>query len=176
MRNRSNWLAAVVCSAVAGLLGTSSVSAQVYGTDYLSFRGEGVILDNPTTSACQSININFNTNFFVIYRFTANPSLIADALYFVSGVNSSFRILSTQSPNFSLNGTSTFTSTDENRMGSLANGSGTSTITILSGLGAPVTTGTGNIKFVNGSITNFFGNSVGCNITNFHGAAVAIPQ
>src|SRR5215472_1228816 len=91
MSNRSSWLAAFLCSAIAGLLGTSSVSAQEYGGDYLSFRGEGVVLDNPTTTQCQSIGINFNTNFFVIYRFAAIPALIADALYFVSGDNASFR-------------------------------------------------------------------------------------
>jgi len=173
--NRSNWLAAIVCSAIAGLLGTNSASAQEYGGDYLSFRGEGVVLDNPTTTQCQSIGINFNTNFFVIYRFAAIPALIADALYFVSGNNSSFRIVSTQSPGFSLNGTSTFNSTTVSRLGDLTTGSGSSTITILAGSNAAVTTATGNIKIVNGHITSFF-NISGCDITDFHGAAVAIPE
>src|SRR5437588_4448747 len=107
MSNRSDALAALVCG-IAALLGTSSVSAQTYGTDYESFRGEGVILDNPTPAACQNFDINFGTTFFFIYRFSANPAVIADALYFVSGRQSAFRIVSTQSPTFSLNGTSTF--------------------------------------------------------------------
>ena len=173
MRN-SKWLAALV-GAITGLLGTSSVSAQTYRTDYLSFRGEGVVLDNPTPAACQNFNINFGTTFFFIYRFSANPSVIADALYFVSGTGSSFRIISTQSPNFSLNGTSTFNYTNENRLGDFGTGTGSSTIGISSGLNTAVTTATGNIKIVNGHITSFF-NISGCDITDFHGAAVAIPE
>jgi len=176
MSSRLNCLAALVCSAIAGLLGTSSVSAQTYGTDYLSFRGEGIILDNPTTAACQSIGINFNSNFSVIYRFAANPAAIADALMFVSGNSSTFRIVSTQSPGFSLNGASTFNSNTQNRFGDIPTPlNGTSNITIMAGNNTAVSLGTGNIKFVNGQITNFF-NKSGCDITNFHGAAVAIPQ
>jgi len=177
MSNGSNWLAAVVCSAIAGLLGTSSASAQTYGTDYLSFRGEAVVLDNPTPVACQNIGINFNTNFFFIYRWTANPAVIADALYLKSGNDTTFRIISTQSPNFSLNGTSTYDSTTNNRLGTFFStpSAGTSTMTIAAGSNALVSLATGNMKIVGGAIQNLF-NTTGCNITNLHGAGVAIPQ
>jgi hypothetical protein len=171
---RSNCLAALVCGAVAGLLGTSTVSAQVYGTDYLAFRGEGVVLDNPTSAGCQSQNINFGTTFFFIYRFTANPSSVAEAIDLTSGNGSTFRMLSTQSPGFSFNGTSTYSWTLFNRHGDFFSGTGTSTITIASGLGQPVNTGTGNLKFTQGNISAFFGS--GCSITNFHAAAVAVPN
>src|SRR5947208_3187527 len=141
MLNRSNWLAALVCSAIAGLLGTSTVSAQaVYGTDYLTFRGEGVILDNPTPAACQSFNIVLGSTYFFVYRFTANPSLIAETLDFHAGSGSHFRVVSTQSPGFSLNGTSTFNWSNFSRLGNFSSGTGSSTMTILAGNNSAVST------------------------------------
>ena len=148
-----------------------------YGTDYLSFRGQGVILDNPTPTACQNFGINFNTPLFFIYRWTNDPSVAnnADALYFISELGSSFQIISTQSPGFSLNGTSAFNYTNEDQYGNLITGTGSSNMTIMAGNNSAVSLATGNMKIVNGQITNFF-NISGCNITNLHGAGVATPQ
>ena len=163
--------------ALASSILISEASAQTYGTDYLSFKGWGVILDNPIAAPCAAAPYNFSTNqrFEIVYRFSANPSLIADAFTFRTESGTLFRIISTQSPNFSLSGASTTNWEDINRKGDFHNGSSSSNLTILSGLGQPVGLATGNLKVINGQITDFDGIS-GCNITNFHGAAVAIPQ
>jgi hypothetical protein len=151
----------------------SDARAQVYGTDYLSFEGSLYILDNPTSAVCQSRGFNYGQEFIAIYRYTANPSLIADAL----AINSAYsvnRIISTQSPNFSLAGPSTgnwIWMNGHGRYGTLGNSG--SNLTILSGLNQPVTLATGNIKIL-GSINDFIGNS-GCNINSVHGALVARP-
>jgi hypothetical protein len=51
---------------------------------------------------------------------------------------------------------------------------GSSNLTILSGLGQPVGLGTGNIKIL-GSIDNFLA-ITGCNVNSVHAALVAIPN
>src|SRR3954453_15441817 len=100
-----NW--AVVAFAFA--FHVNGAKAQTYGTDYVAFEGRGVVLDNPPSAACQSIGVAFGSVFTIVYRFSADPSVIADALAFVGNGRSEGRIISTQSPNFSLNGTNTVT-------------------------------------------------------------------
>jgi hypothetical protein len=178
--SKQKFFTGAISAALLLWLGLVDARAQaVYGTDYLSFEGVGVVLDNPTSPGCQSINVNFGSVYKVVYRWTANPSLVADALSFIIGDHAVSRLISTQSPNFSLNGSSTVTWTYINRHADFGNGVGatTTTMTILSGLNGPVTLGTGNIKIVNGNIPNFPANTTaGCTLTNFHAALVAIPN
>jgi hypothetical protein len=176
-----NWKFAscILAAALVVWFGPAGARAQTYGVDYLSFQGTGVVLDNPTSAACQSVNVNYGSTYIVVYRWTNNPSLIADALSFISDDKQVFRIISTQSPNFSLNGTSNVTWAYINRLANFGSGvaATTSTMTIQSGLNAPVSLGTGNIKITNGIINNMYGNaSVACTINNFHAALVAIPE
>jgi hypothetical protein len=176
-----NWIfltGALVSAAVFGAT-LSDARAQTYGVDYLSFQGTGVVLDNPTSAACQSVSVNFGSTFIIVYRWTANPALIADAMSFIADDKQAFRIISTSGPNFSLNGPSNVTWAVINRHADFQSGvaATTSNLTIQSGLNQPVSLGTGNIKITNGQINNMFGNAtVGCTINNFHAAAVAIPQ
>jgi hypothetical protein len=55
-------------SSTGSLTGNPQVVNLGYGTNYLAFAGEGVVLDSPTTSACQSNNINFNRPIFQHHR------------------------------------------------------------------------------------------------------------
>jgi hypothetical protein len=177
-----NWNILTRALATAAVLGVgfADARAQTYGVDYLSFQGAGVVLDNPTSAACQSVNVNYGSTFIVVYRFSNNPSVIADALAFVADDKQAFRIISTTGPNFSLNGTSTVSWSYINRHADFGNGvasTSQTTMTIASGLNAAVTLGTGNIKITNATIQNFFGNTTaGCTINNFHAALVAIPE
>jgi hypothetical protein len=159
-------------------LGLADTRAQTYGVDYLSFQGTGVVLDNPTSPACQSINVNPNNVYGVIYRWTANPTLVTDALSIIIGDHAISRLVSTQGPNFSLNGTSTISWTFINRHADFGNNilPSTATMSISTGLGAPVSLAAGNIKIVNGNIPFFPANGSGCTVTNFHAALVAIPN
>jgi hypothetical protein len=167
-------LVSIASVVVLLFLNLSDARAQVYGTDYLTFEGSLYILDNPTSTICQSKGFNYGNEYKAIYRFTANPSLIADAL----AINSNYsvnRINSTQSPNFSLAGASTgnwIWMNGHGNYGTLSNSS--SNLTILSGLNQPVTLATGNIKIL-GSINNFDAWS-DCNITSVHAALVAKPN
>jgi hypothetical protein len=172
-------LTRVLATAVVFGAALSDARAQTYGVDYLSFQGTGVVLDNPTSTACQSVNVNFGSTFIIVYRWSANPTAIADALSLISDDKQVFRIISTSGPNFSLNGSSNVTWAYINRHADFGSGvaATTSNLTIQSGLNQPVSLGTGNIKITNGQINNMFGNAtVGCTINNFHAAAVAIPQ
>jgi hypothetical protein len=108
------------CSGILGAalvmwFGLADARAQTYGVDFLSFQGIGVVLDNPTSATCQSIGVNYGDTFTIVYRWTNNPSLVSDALSIIIDGHSVSRIVSTQSPNFSLNGTSTVTWTYINR-------------------------------------------------------------
>jgi len=109
-----------------------------------------------------------------IYLFAANQSVIFDSLSFLSEDGSSFVITPSGASN-SLNGPSISTSwTNINNHGDLTTGAGISSLNITAGNNAPVSLATRNIK-VTGAIVQFFG-IVGCQINNFHGSAVAIPQ
>ena len=170
----------VIGAALLLWLGVADARAQaVYGTDYLSFDGVGVVLDNPTSAACQSINVNFNSTYRVVYRWTNNPSLISDALSFIIGDHAIARIQSTQQPSLSLNGSSTVFWSFINRLSNFNGNAGatTTSMSISTGLGNPVSLAAGNIKIVNGIIPDFPGNfTAGCTVNNFHAALVAVPQ
>ena len=163
-------------SVLATVLAVSDASAQTYGTDYISFKGWGVILDNPISTACANDGFASNDRFEIVYRFSANTGNIVDALTFRSEDGSVFRIVSAST--LSLNSASFALWQLVDRRGNFssipANQVIQTNLTILSGANAPVTLGTGNIKITNGHIGAFFGG--GCNITNFHGAAVALPD
>ena len=173
---KSTSMIAGLASAVFALaLSSADARAQTYGTDYISFEGVLVVLDNPTSSTCQADDVYYNYTYRVSYRFTVNPSLISDALaLFPSGDNAA-KIKSTQSSG-SLNGSSTtewifinhYANSDNSVLASSSN------LTILSGLGQPVSLTTGNIKIL-GSINNFLSYS-DCNIASVHAALVVIPQ
>jgi hypothetical protein len=166
------------CFGFFWLASFAGAQAQVYGTDYLSFQGMAVVLDNPTSAACQAIGINYDGRFRVTYRYTANPSVIADAIVFFpdgSRDPGAAKMISTQSPNFSLAGSSTISWNYINSYGGSGSGlTSSSNLTILAGINTPVGLGTGNIK-ITGSIGDFLSNS-GCNINQIHAALVAIPQ
>jgi hypothetical protein len=164
-------LLGVVCGAA---LGCATAGAQE-GTTFLAFEGSLFILDNPTSATCQSKNVNFANIYQVIYRFSASPSASnPDAIEIRSDRGSSVHI-STQSPNFSLNGSSTTTIDWVNKYaftGTLSPSS--SSLTILTGLNQPVSLAAGNIKIL-GSINDFLGIS-GCNIGSVHAALVSSPN
>jgi hypothetical protein len=169
---KSTWLLLLVGSIVLGF-GMTGAGAQTYGTDFITFKGYGKIIDNPTNATCQGAGINTGTRYIVTYRFTANAGLIADALSIQSEAGSLYRIIST-SASKSLNGAQPTDWVLINRFSNFSSGSATSTLTIQSGLNAPVSLGTGNIKITNGQINSFF--LPGCNISNFHAAMVVIAQ
>jgi hypothetical protein len=169
-------ITALASSVFALTLCSSNASAQaVYNTDYISFEGVLVVLDNPTSPGCQAAGINFNDTYRVSYRFTVNPSVIQDAfVLFPSGDNAT-RMRSTQTSG-SLNGPSP---TEWIYINHYANADSavlpsSSNLTISSGLGQPLTLATGNIKIL-GSINNFLSQS-NCNISSVHAALVVIPQ
>jgi hypothetical protein len=163
------------CLMFFSLASFAGAQAQVYGTDYLSFEGTAVILDNPTSAACQADGIYYDYKYRLTYRFTANPSLIADAIAFYPGGDNAVRMISTQSPNFSLSGASTVSWSDINHYANYNSGlTSSSNLTILAGINTPVGLGTGNIK-ITGSIGDFL-NYSGCTINQIHAALVAIPQ
>ena len=177
MRNFS-YIQAVAGAAALFGVGLGDARAQVYGTDYLAFQGTAVVLDNPTSAACQANNINFNKTYTIVYRFSANPAVTSDAMSFIIGNDSVHRIFPT-APATSLAGGApvAVTWTHINRFSNFSGGilPGNSTMTILAGNNTAVGLGTGNIKIVNGTIDNFF-STAGCTVQNLHGAAVAIPQ
>lgn len=175
MYKSTSMIAGLASSVFALILSLDDARAQVYGTDYISFEGVLVVLDNPTSTTCQAHQIFYSDTYRVSYRFTVNPSLIADALaLFPSGDNAA-RMRSTQTSG-SLNGSSTtewifinhYANTDISVLASSSN------LTISSGLGSPVSLGTGNIKIL-GSINNFLSWS-DCNIASVHAALVVIPE
>jgi hypothetical protein len=162
------------------LFGFVDAQAQTYGTDYLSFEGALYVLDNPTSGACQSHGINFGDAYRMVYLFTNNPSnanISADAITLFPQGAAAARMHSTQFP-FSLAGTSTIVWIFFDSYGKFNSyapiPSISSTLTIVSGLGAPVSLATGNIKIL-GSIPSFLG-WPDCNIGSVHGAAVAKPN
>src|SRR5271170_4358646 len=175
MYKSTSMIVGLASAVFALILSLADARAQVYGTDYISFEGVLVVLDNPTSSACQADQVFYNYQYRVSYRFTVNPSLIADALaLFPSGDNAA-RMRSTQTSG-SLNGSSTtewifinhYANSDSSVLASSSN------LTISSGLGQPVSLATGNIKIL-GSINNFLSWS-DCNIASVHAALVVLPQ
>jgi hypothetical protein len=169
-------ITALASSVFALTLCSANAVAQTYNTDYISFEGTLVVLDNPTSAGCQADGINYNDQYRVSYRFTVNPSVIADALaLFPSGDNAT-KMLSTQTSG-SLNGSSTTEWIYINHYGNSTPGTplaSSSNLTISSGLGQPLSLATGNIKIL-GSINNFLAWS-NCNIASVHAALVVIPQ
>src|SRR5271154_1744546 len=175
MYKMTSMITGLTGSLFALALCSGSAKAATYGVDYLSFEGVLVVLDNPTSAGCQADGINYNSQYRISYRFTVNPSVIQDALaLFPSGDNAA-RMRSTQTSG-SLNGSSTtewifinhYANSDNSVLASSSN------LTILSGLGQPVSLTTGNIKIL-GSINNFLSYS-DCNIASVHAALVVIPQ
>jgi hypothetical protein len=155
---------------------TSSALAQTVnegiGTTFLSFEGAGTILDNPPSTACKAAGYSFGDTRLVDYRFSLTPS-VPDAISFVTQ-SSVARMVSTQSPNFSLNGASTVNWDQINsRASSVTLIGSSSNLTIQSGLNAAITTSTGNIKIV-GTINDFELN-VGCTV-HYHATLVARPN
>jgi hypothetical protein len=159
---------------VAGLvafLALSAAHAQL-GTTFLSFEGVGVITDNPPSATCQTAGYSFGDTYWTVYRFSLSPSTTPDALTFIKR-NNIYRITSTQSPGFSLNGASTTSWDSITGHASRATLSpSSSTLTILSGINGSITSGTGNIKMT-GTIDDFETNT-GCTI-HWHAALVARP-
>ena len=161
------------------LAGLSGARAQVNVT-YLDFEGRAFVTDNPTSATCQTNRINFGNSFTIVYRFTLNPALIADALAFITE-HSDFHIVSTQSPSFSLNnlivgGPSTTTynyiSSRAGSSGSIASSSNLNINRAFNGGGAP-RLGTQNVVVL-GTINDFLG-VTGCTVT-VHGALAARPD
>ena len=163
----------ISCAAFLWVFSGSESGAQVYGTDYIVFKGEGTILDNPTSPECQALNLGFGGRFTVTYRFSANPAAIADAIIFQTEAQTLIRIIST-SASKSLNGASTFDWINIHRHAHFSSGSGSSNLTIATGLNLPVSLAAGNIKITNGQINNFYAN--GCSIANFRAAMVVLPN
>src|SRR5277367_6163542 len=172
-------ITALASSVFALTLCSGNASAQaVYNTDYISFEGTLVVLDNPTSAGCQAANVNYDDQYRVSYRFTVNPSLIQDALVLFPSGDNAAKMLSTQPTTGSLNGPA---STEWIYINHYGNSTGTppgplpssSNLTISSGLGQPLTLATGNIKIL-GSINNFLAES-NCNVASVHAALVVIP-
>jgi hypothetical protein len=154
-------------------LGLANAKAQE-GVTFQAFQGSIFILDNPTSATCQAHNVNFGDIYGVVYRFSLNPSVVADALSII-GFRGVSQMYSTQSPGFSLNGASTTNWNYINRYASFGSLSpSSSNLTILSGLNLPVSSATGNLKIL-GSINDFDAIS-GCNIAQVHAALVASPN
>ncbi len=167
--------AGLASSVFALALCSGKAEAQTYNKDYVSFEGTLVVLDNPTSAACQNDGIFYDDQYRVSYRFTANPSVIQDAIaIFPSGDNAT-KFKSTQTSG-SLNGQSTTEWVYINHYANSENSplASSSNLTITSGLGQPVSLGTGNIKIL-GSINNFLAWS-DCNVASVHAALVNIPQ
>jgi hypothetical protein len=175
MYKLTSMIPALASSVFALALCSGNAGAQTYGTDYLSFEGVLVILDNPTSAACQADGISYNNQYRVSYRYTANPSVISDAFALFPGGDNATKFKSTQSGG-SLNGPSATEWVYINHYGNSDNSplASSSNLTISSGLGQPVGLGTGNIKIL-GSINNFLAFS-DCNVTSVHAALVAIPK
>jgi hypothetical protein len=152
-------------------LALSTAQAQL-GTTFLAFEGVGVITDNPPSATCVTAGYSFGDTYGTAYRFSLSPSTTPDALTFIKR-NNIFRITSTQSPGFSLNGAST-TSWDSitSHASRTTLTPSSSNLTILSGINGSITSATGNIK-ITGTIDDFEENA-GCTI-NFHAALVARP-
>jgi hypothetical protein len=150
---------------------------QTTGCDYISFDGDLVIEDNPTSTACQAHGINFGNIYSFAYRFTLSPSVITDALALYVNNHSATRMVSTQSPNFSLNGSST---TSWNFINSYANSNtltpSSSNLIIVQGIGGAIISSTQTMKIqVGSSINNFLAWS-DCNIASVKGAGVRKPE
>jgi len=167
-------------SVFALALCSGNASAQaVYNTDFISFEGTLVVLDNPTSAGCQAVGVNYNNQYRVSYRFTVSPSLIQDALVLFASGDNAAKMLSTQPTTGSLNGSAT---TEWIYINHYGNSTGTppgplassSNLIISSGLGQPLSLATGNIKIL-GSINNFLAEQ-NCNVASVHAALVVIPQ
>jgi hypothetical protein len=169
-------IAALASSVFALTLCSGNAVAQTYNTDYISFEGTLVVLDNPTSAGCQAANVNYNDQYRVSYRFAVNPNLISDALVLFPSGDNATKMLSTQTGG-SLNGPS---STEWIYINHYGNSTPTtplassSNLTISSGLGQPLSLATGNIKIL-GSINNFNAQS-NCNVASVHAALVVIPK
>jgi hypothetical protein len=163
------------CLVFFGFAGLAGAQAQVYGTDYISFEGTAVVLDNPTSPACQADGIHYNDQYRVSYRYTANPSVISDALAFYPSGDNAAKMNSTQSPSLSLSGPSTTTWSYINHYGNEGSGlTSSSNLNIESTLDTGVTLGTAVVK-IRGSIGDFLAWN-NCNISQIHAALVLIPQ
>ena len=163
-----------------GLLAGLTVARAQNMVTYLDFEGRVFITDNPTSSTCQAQSINYGDSFTVVYRFTLNPSSVADALSFVTP-HSVARIVSTQSPSFSLSnvivGGPSTTNWDyiNSRAGvPTATFSSTSNLQFGRGGGSGPITSTSGAALVVGSINDFLAIS-GCTV-NIHGAMVLRPN
>jgi hypothetical protein len=165
---------AIVGAVIGVTLSCVTVKAQE-GTNWLTFQGKLFVLDNPTSAACSSKNVNFGDIYDIKYRWTANPNNNPDAIEVASQRGSSVHI-STQSPNFSLNGFSTTTVEWTNKYNFFGSISPSSTnLTILGGGGAvPININSG-VARITGGINDFLGIS-GCNITSIHAALVVSPN
>jgi hypothetical protein len=150
----------------------ANAQAQEFVT-WIAFQGVGFVTNNPTSLTCQANNINFGSDYVVVYRFSLNPSADPDALTFNTG-RSTIRITSAQGPNFSLNGPATVNWDYINRYAFYGQLNSSSTnLTIASGLTSPVVSTTVNVRIV-GTINDFFAHP-GCTV-NFHADLALIPN
>ena len=165
---------ALFCSATVVFLGIANARAQE-GVTFQTFSGTLVVLDNPTTPACQAVNVYFTNMYSAIYRFAINPAVVPDALA-ILGTRGEAVMVSTQSPNFSLQGPSTTTWSYINIYAFPGTfGPSSSNLTLQAGLtGLPVAAGNANV-IINGSINDFLGFQ-GCNVTKVHAALVRNPD
>jgi len=163
---RLNALAGAALSALLGVvlsacLSLSNAQAQ-NGVTFINFQGMSSITDNPPTPTCVAAGYSFGDARVMIYRFTLTAPTLVDAISFV-GQRGVHRIFATQSPGFSLSGSVT---ADWDWINSRANkGSLTPSavnLSILQGIGGPVSATTGNIKIV-GSLNDWEGNA-GCTV------------
>ena|SRR5579859_1374387 len=146
--------------------------------DYLSFSGDLIVEDNPTTTQCQAHGINFGNIYTFTYRFTVHPNVIKDSLAIFPVGRNADQMISTQSPNFSLNGASTTSQIFINHYGNTNAATplvSSSNLNIQQGIGGAVVQSTQTIKIVpTSSINNFLAWS-DCNVASVKGAAVRIP-
>jgi hypothetical protein len=161
------------------LAGLTGARAQNFVT-YLDFEGRVFIQDNPTSATCQASNIVYGSSYTVVYRFTLNPSVVADALAFVSE-HSDARVVSTQSPSFSLSnaivgGPSTTNWDYINSRAGAPTGPfpSSSNLTFGRGGGSGPIVPTSGAAIVVGTINDFLAIS-GCTVT-LHGAMVVRPN
>jgi hypothetical protein len=161
-----------VCGAIlATLAGITSAHAQVNVT-FLDFEGRAFVETNPTSSACSMEGINFGDVDTIVYRFTLSPSTVSDSLSF-TGERSTWRVESTQSPSFSLNG-SVPTRWDgiDSRASLVTDIVTTSDLTFATG-GGTITAATQNVK-VKGTLNDFLGD-LGCTV-DIKGTLVRRPD
>jgi hypothetical protein len=168
-----NYRNALLGAACVVLFGIADARAQE-GVTYQSFTGTLFVLDNPTSPACQAVNVYFGNMYTVIYRFAINPAVVSDALAILGTLGEAV-MASTQSPNFSLQGQSTTTWSYINIYAFPGtSGPSSSNLTLQAGLtGLPAAAGNANV-IINGSINDFLG-FPGCDVARVHAALVRRP-